>query len=231
VRLFRRLQWGGLATLHILDTRQYRTPHPCPVSGERGGRVVEHCAETAALGATMLGHNQEQWLATGLAGERARWSLVVQQTLFSRLHLPQGVDAGYSDIWDGYAATRARTMTALAVPAVRNALVLGGDVHSFWANDIKQDFERPDSATVATEVVTSCLASRNGPAALFDPAQRLNPHVRFLDNAHAGYTLLDVTRTGVAIDFRAVDDLTRRTSRCRSLARYRVEDKRAGLTA
>jgi alkaline phosphatase D len=231
VRLFRRLQWGDLATVHILDTRQYRTPHPCPAPGERGGRVVEHCAETAALGATMLGRDQEQWLAAGLAGERARWSLIVQQTLFSRLHLPQGGDASYSDIWDGYAATRARMMTAMAVPAIRNALVLGGDVHSFWANDVKQDFERPESATVATEIVTSCLASRNGPAALFDPAPRLNPHVRFLDNARAGYTLLDVTRPGVTIDFRTVDDLTRRASGCRSLARYRVEDKRAGVLA
>ena len=110
-------------------------------------------------------------------------------------------------------------------------LILGGDVHSFWVNDVKRDFVRPESPTIATEVVTSCLASRNGPDALFGPAQGLNPHVRFLDNAHAGYTVLDVQRERLGIDMRAVNDLTLPDSACTSLARYTVEDGRAGALA
>ena len=171
----------------------------------------------------MLGAAQESWLRRGLRDERAAWSLVTQQTLFSRLYLPQGRDALYSDVWDGYAAARDRTLTALAQPAVRNPVLLGGDVHSFWINDVKRDFERPGSATVATEIVTTCLASRNGPEALFGPARSLNPHVRFLDNAHAGYVLLEVTQARLAIDLRAVDSLTDPASASRSLARYDVE--------
>lgn len=230
-RLYRRLNWGRLASVHVLDTRQYRTPHACGAPERRGGQIVRSCAQATAAGATMLGAAQEAWLAQGLRDERATWSLIAQQTLFSRLYLPQGPDAAYSDIWDGYAATRDRTLAALAQPAVRNPVLLGGDVHSFWINDVKQDFARSESATVATEIVTSCLASRNGPEALFAPAPRLNPHVRFLDNDHAGYVLLDVTAGRLAIDLKAVESLVDPGSACRSLARYAVEAGRPGAIA
>ena len=111
---------------------------------------------------------------------------------------------------------------------MRNAAVLGGDVHSFWVNDIREDFARPSSPTIATEFVTTCLASRNGPAALFDPAQALNPHVRFIDNSHAGYVLLDVGQKELTGDLRAVRDLTDPASAAYSLGRVVVADGRPG---
>jgi alkaline phosphatase D len=231
VRLYRRLDWGNLATLHILDSRQYRTPHPCATAQVRGGQVVRNCPQAIDPSATMLGIDQEKWLSANLAGEKARWSLIVQQTLFSRLFLPGDGEPHYSDIWDGYVATRDRTISAIAQPAVRNGVVLGGDVHSFWLNDIKKDFDREASPTAATEIVTSCLASRNGPEALFGPAKSLNPHVRFLDNAHAGYALLDLTSDRMNIDMRAVADLTDPQSRCQSLGRYAIEDGRPGIAS
>lgn len=231
VRLYRRLRWGALATLHVLDTRQYRTPHPCATATAHGGQVIEDCAAALASDATMLGGAQERWLAAGLASERARWSLVAQQTLFARLALPQGPGARYSDIWDGYAATRDRTLAALAAPAVRNAVVLGGDVHSFWLNDVRRDFAKPETPVVASEIVTSCLASRPGPAALFGPAPRLNPHVRLLDNGHAGYVMLDITPARFAIDLRKVDRLADPRSVCSSLATRTILDRRPGFTA
>ncbi|HKX23533.1 MAG TPA: alkaline phosphatase D family protein [Rhizorhapis sp.] len=230
IRLYRQLQWGRLATVHMLDTRQYRTAQPCAASGERGGRIVEGCRQAIDPAATMLGAAQEQWLRDGLAREQARWSLITQQTLFSRLFLPSGPDTCYSDIWDGYAATRDRVLAALHHPAVRNAAILGGDVHSFWINDVKPDFDRANSATVATEIVTSCLASRSGPEALFGSARELNPHLRFIDNAHAGYVLLDIVPAGLSIDLRAVSDLTDPAGHCHRLASFFVEDGRPGVT-
>ena len=110
VRLYRRLPYGDLATLHVLDTRQYRSPHACATPEERGGQAVADCAEALSPARTMMGQAQEAWLASGLKGERARWSLIVQQTLFSRLVLPQGPRSRYTDIWDGYEATRERVL-------------------------------------------------------------------------------------------------------------------------
>lgn len=231
VRLYRRVGWGGLATFHVLDSRQYRSPHPCATAAQRGGQVVDRCAEALDPSATMLGAAQERWLAEGLASETARWSLVTQQTLFARLHLTDGPTARYSDIWDGYAATQARTIAALSAPAVRNAVILSGDVHSFWLNDIHREMDRPETPRVATEVVTTCLASHNGPTALFGPAMGLNPHVRYLDNAHAGYALLDVTPERMAVDLRAVRNLSIRNSASFSLAQRTIVDHQPGVAA
>ena len=228
LRLYRRFGWGDLANVHVLDSRQYRTPLPCSTAEARGSRIVDRCGEALDTSTTMLGAPEERWLKAGMAREQARWSLIAQQTLFSRLNLPAGPDARYSDIWDGYAATRDRAIDALTQPAVRNPVLLGGDVHSFWINDVKRDFSQPYSVPVATEIVPSCLASRNGPEALFGPAQSLNPHVRFLDNHHAGYVLLDVTPGQLDIDLRAVADLADSQSVTASLARYLVENGRPG---
>lgn len=226
-RLYRRFDWGGLASLHVLDTRQYRTPHPCG----SGGQIIEQCEAVSSPAATMLGGAQERWLAEGLGRSRAQWTLLGQQTLFSRLHLPQGPQARYSDIWDGYETTRRQVTAMLEQPAVRNPVLLGGDVHSFWVNDVQRDFGRPDAGAIATEIVTSCLASRNGPEALFAPARALNPHVRFLDNGRAGYVLIDVTAERLLADMRAVDDLADPSSGCVSLASFVVEAGRAGAIA
>lgn len=228
LQLYRRFGWGRLATVHMLDTRQYRSSLPCP-GEKRGGQVVRACDAVGDPRATMLGARQEAWLDAGLARERSIWSLVAQQTLFSRLVLPQGPDARWSDMWDGYEAARSRVLTSLAQPAVRNAVVLGGDVHSFWLNNILADFGDPRSKIVASEVVTSCLASRNGPAALFDGAQPRNPHVRYHDNRHAGYALLNVVPERIDVDLRAVASLVEPTASCFSLERRSIEAGRPGF--
>ncbi len=228
VRLYRRFGWGDLATVHMLDTRQYRTAHPCATDAERGGRLIRDCAAATDPATTMLGHAQADWLDRGLARETGRWSLVAQQTMFSRLFLPGGDGLFYSDFWDGYRASRDRVLAAFARPAIRNPILLGGDVHSFWVNDVKRDFNATRAPTIATEIVTTCLAARNGPEALFGPARALNPHVRFLGNRHAGYVALDITPAAMTVDLRAVGDLADPSSRCTSLARFTVEDGRPG---
>lgn len=228
-RLFRRFAWGDLASLHVLDTRGRRANAPCAAPDAGGGRFVTDCPEVFAPQASMLGRAQEQWLAQGLRRDHARWTLIGQQTMFSRLFLPQGRTTRYTDIWDGYDAARGRLLADLSRPNVRNPVILGGDVHSFWLNDVKADFDRPGSATVATEIVTSCLASRNGPEAMFGPAPGLNPHVRLRDNGHAGYVLLDLTPGRMQVDLRAVGDLANRASLCRSLTTHAVEDGRPGI--
>jgi alkaline phosphatase D len=55
--------------------------------------------------------------------------------------------------------------------------------------------------------------------------------VRFLDNTHAGYVMLNITPARLAIDLRAVSSLTDPESVSRSLARYAVEAGRPGAIA
>lgn len=228
VRLYRSVNWGDLAALHILDTRQYRTPSACVAEDETADGPIARCALAGQDSGSMLGPEQEAWFGRAAATRPARWSLVTQQTLFSRLALPDGPESLYPQFWDGYAASRTRLLDALNTAKTRNAVILGGDVHSFWLNDVKRDFARPDGATVATEVVTSCLASRSGPEALFGPAPALNPHVRFRDNAHAGYVLLDIRSDRIEGSLRAVSNLADPQATCHSLRTFAIEDRRPG---
>lgn len=226
VRLYRRFAWGDLAHLHVLDTRQYRDVQPCLPANDRKSRPIASCTELERPDRTMLGRAQEAWLSAGLAQSPARWTLLGQQTLFSRLALPEPTPR-WGDFWDGYPAAQARLTAELA--RTRNPVVLGGDLHSFWLCDVPDDAGGPAPRTVATEIVTTCLASRNGPDALFEAARPLNPHVRFLDNAHAGYALLDITAERISGDLRVVSDLADPAAKTTSLRRFDIADGRSGV--
>jgi|TARA_R110002051_G_C8448075_1_gene456284 alkaline phosphatase D len=82
---------------------------------------------------------------------------------------------------------------------------------------------------VASEIVTSCLASRSGPEELFTGIQGRNPQVRFHDNDNAGYTLLDIDAERIDGRFRAVRDLTDPNSASFDLRRFAIEDRAPGV--
>jgi alkaline phosphatase D len=151
--------------------------------------------------------------------------LLAQQTVVARLETPEGV---MTDQWDGYGPARDRLITDLQRPSVRNPVVLSGDIHSFWVNDLKADFKDAASPVVGTEIVAACLAGSRTPHARFGDAQARNPHVRYSELDHSGYALLDLTPGELRIDLRASKDQTVAGSPMRSLARFVVESGQPG---
>ena len=98
---YRRLPFGDLACISVLDTRQYRSRQAC-------GDGIKACADAAEASRTMMGATQEQWLADGLRGDRATWQVLAQQVLFAQLDwrsypwLPASdVPLMKMDAWDG----------------------------------------------------------------------------------------------------------------------------------
>jgi alkaline phosphatase D len=151
---------------------------------------------------TMLGQAQEAWLAQRLSQERRPWTLLAQGVFFAPLALDGGGDAVYSDQWDGYVAGRSRLLDQLARPNVRNPLILSGDVHSFWLNDLHRADGTPP---VATEIVTSALAAQSPPAGRFGEVRANNPHIRFHDLNHSGYVRIEIEPTRLVAQFRALN--------------------------
>jgi alkaline phosphatase D len=101
MQLDRRVQWGGLATFHMLDTRQYRTDQPCD------DEFRSDCVERHDPAATLTGAEQERWLLDGFAQSEARWDVLGQQVFFSQVELAPGPGRGFNpDAWDGYTANR-----------------------------------------------------------------------------------------------------------------------------
>lgn len=224
-RLYRHLAWGDLFSLPVLDGRQYRSNQACNPARQSGNKARAACAEINAPDRTMLGHTQETWLSSRLTAETRPWTLLAQQTVVARLETPDGV---MTDQWDGYGPARDRLIADLRRPSVRNPVVLSGDIHSFWVNDLKADFKDAASPVVGTEIVAACLAGSRTPHARFGDAQARNPHIRHSELDHSGYALLDVTPGELRIDLRASEDQTVVGSPMRSLARFVVESGQPG---
>jgi alkaline phosphatase D len=218
VQLYRRLTFGDLLDVHLLDTRQYRS---------------DQAAQSARLDPqrTILGDEQEAWLERALAGPTARWNALAQQVFFSQRDFASGDALDLStDAWDGYVADRDGLRDHLAAVGTSNPVVLTGDVHANYLCDVKADFDDPDSRTVATEVVgTSTTSGGDGRDQNPGDAVQLaeNPHIKLI-NRNRGYVRNVVTPATWTIDYRVVDSVTVPGAPVRTRASYVVEDGRPG---
>jgi alkaline phosphatase D len=215
-RLYRAVDWAGLASISVLDTRQYRSAPPCAAPNMARNVAIDGCAEAARPDATILGADQESWLSRRLAGERRPWTLIAQQVFFAPLWLNGAHTATYSDQWDGYAANRNRLLAQMRRPAVHNPVILSGDVHSFWVNDL----DDADGGHVGSEIVTSALGASSPPAGRFGDALANNPHIRHSDVEHAGYALVDIGPAELRVDLRTIADRTRAESLVSSARKF-----------
>ncbi|MDT0264762.1 alkaline phosphatase D family protein [Streptomyces sp. DSM 44915] len=202
LRLYRRLRYGRLAQLDILDTRQYRDDQ---AHGD-GWQVPGEAAADPAR--TLLGAAQERWLADGWRDSTARWNLLPQQVTFARRrNRVEGPWPLSMDAWDGYPAARERLLTAAERAGVDNLVVCTGDVHVHYAFDLKADWDDPDSRTLGVELVTSSISSGGDGAerpANWAALTEANPHLRFYDGRR-GYVVLTLDAEQLRADFRTVD--------------------------
>ena len=118
MQLYRRLTFGDLVDLHILDTRQYRSDQ-APDS------------ERFDPNRRILGVEQASWLKSAVAGPTARWNVLAQQVFFSQRDFASGpgVNLG-NDAWDNYVADRNGLRDHLVAASTSNPVVLTGDVHA-----------------------------------------------------------------------------------------------------
>jgi alkaline phosphatase D len=138
-------------------------------------------------------------------------------------------EVGYwTDGWDGYPASRQRVFDALNSTRLRNPVFVGGDIHSFWATDLKADFNNPSSATVATEFVTTSITSDPPPYQLFQQVYPDNPHVRYFEGRYRGYVAVDVTRDRMETRLQIISDRRDPKATVSTLKQFVVESGKAG---
>jgi alkaline phosphatase D len=232
MRVYQQVPFGQLATLYLLDTRQYRDQQVCTKGGKPGSGTVDpaQCAAWADPARTMLGAPQEQWLDAALAKSNGQWNVIGQQTLFGPRDFKPGPEQSFwNDGWDGYAAARARLTGSLRQHAVSNAVLLGGDVHENWVGHVKADYADAASATVGVEFCGTSITSRSGGDS--KTAERLaeNPHFVFAEAQRKGYGVAEFTAQQLTTTLRVVQDVTRKDSGVETLARFVVPAGRAVL--
>ncbi|WP_238419158.1 alkaline phosphatase [Gordonia sp. 'Campus'] len=224
--LFRRLQYGRLLELSMLDLRSYRD--------------LQVSARSAAIddsARSILGRAQMSWLTNGLTSSQARWKIVGNPVMIAPVLLPpldprttgavtallgipkEGIPYN-ADQWDGYAADRRRLLDTVRRSGVDNVVFITGDIHSSWACDIPVDVSNyPGAGSVATELVGTSVTSTNIDDMLNVPANTAgvavssafgatNHHVRWSEFDAHGYSVLTVTPAAAQMDWYFVHDKT-----------------------
>ncbi|WP_296001551.1 alkaline phosphatase D family protein [Rugamonas sp.] len=238
LRMYQRYDWGRLARFHVLDDRQYRAYHACQPAG-RGGSSSVYLRDCPALldeRRTMLGAAQQQWLAQGLQTSRARWNILTQQTLMapdSQVPVLRADDGRYwTDGWDGYPMARQHLLDALHDSGAANPLVIGGDVHTFYAAELHRDALRFDAArnpVIATEFCGTSITSTSRPQERTAQLVAMNPHIKFGRSDRRGFMLLTITPQATTTLFQALDDVHDPASALSTLASFVVRDGRPGI--
>ena len=225
IQLYRPFAYGTLASFFVLDTRQFRTDQPC------GDGQKPQCDGMSDPNATLLGPAQERWLLDGLTRSTGRWNVLPQQVMMAKVDQMPGPEERYSmDQWSGYDVPRTRLLEFLGSKRPSNPVVLTGDIHSNWVNDLKVDFRNPNGPTVGTEFVgTSITSGGDGTdqAARMKDVLAENPFVKF-QNSQRGYVSCLVTPGTWQADYRVVDYVSRPDAPRLTRASFTVTNGRPG---
>ena len=217
LRIYDHYRFGNLLGVSLLDTRQYRSPQ---LQGTAGNDQAER---------TMLGSVQEEWLARTLGMSQAKWNVIAQQTLVSERDTKVGPETGYNlDGWDGYRAARGRLLSAVHSSAASNAIVIGGDLHAFYAADIKRDFADEKARPIASEFVCGSITSDAPSEASLATALAENPHLKFASGKH-GYAIMRLSERSAEVDFIGIADRKQQNSPAAVFQRFAVTDGAAGV--
>lgn len=228
MKLYRTLRYGRLAAFQVLDTRQYRSDQP---NGDRAAELNE-----AALSPknTILGAKQAGWLKASLLRSTSTWNVLAQQVMMGMVHrsrTPGGPELYSMDQWPGYAYERMKLVEFMAERRIPNPVVLTGDIHSNWVNDLRVDDRKPEGAVVAAEFVGTSITSGGDGSPTVEGLDALlagNPGLRF-HNRQRGYVLCHVTPKSWTSDYRIVESVRSPGGAVKTLKSFAVEAGKPGV--
>jgi alkaline phosphatase D len=205
LQLYRRVTFGSLLSVNVLDTRQYRT-HRAPAGCMADERINGYCPTALDPSRSIEGFAQQAWLIDGLAQSSASWNLLANQVPFA----PNDTNSNIAirnfggEKWDGYPLDRQAILDFIAQRNISNAIVITGDVHQNFVRNVPPDYVRLDDAPVATEFIgTSISTGGDRTITTVYGGNANNPHLRFQDNHH-GYVRCLVTPDLWRTDYRVI---------------------------
>ena len=186
LQIYREINYGDLMSLYMLDTR-------LEGRSEQGGTSSDP-------NRTILGQNQFTWLTNELKTSNTKWNILGQQVMIAPLEV-FGATLN-DDQWDGYDYERTRLYDSITLNGIDNIIVLTGDIHTSWVNDIPLSNYDASNCTgsVGVEYVVTSVTSpglgflgtvAGGTISLF------NPHIQYTNLSEHGYMILDVSKDKV----------------------------------
>jgi alkaline phosphatase D len=203
LRIYRDAAAGDLVRFFLLDVRQYGGPVPCRATSQAD--VGATCPEREEPDRQLLGDAQEQWVLDALGRSEARWNAVAQGVMIAGLDTraaPSDAPTYYLESWDGWPAARARLVDGIAGSGARNPVVLTGDYHASFVNDVRAEPTDLSAPVVATEFLVTSISTFTFPTDY--TAQ--NPQVRYFEPRN-GYAVCTVTPEQWRTEFKYVSDV------------------------
>lgn len=179
---WRTVRWGQHLELVLTDERYYRDDHLVPEGplDPKVGKILPYsplgsrtmCIKSvfdereAKKRPTMLGANQRDWLVRTLKESAATWKVWASALQVASFvldlrdqELPAFRHVFYfkTDQWDGYPSERALILQQLA--ELENFVVFSGDLHGFYAAELRQNFDDARSKTVGVEFTVAGISS------------------------------------------------------------------------
>ncbi|MGH3545820.1 MAG: alkaline phosphatase D family protein, partial [Mycobacteriales bacterium] len=223
MQLYRRLNFGQLASIHVLDTRQYRSDQPTTL------------AQAGNPALTMTGAEQERWLIQGMARSGRGWNLLANQVMWAENDRRAGPEQEFDfDNWDGYRVQRRKLLEFFGSGRTSNPVVLTGDRHATWVSDLKPDFADPNSPVTAAEITGTSISSGGDSDnakfhARYDPILAESPHWKYIDQRR-GYVVCDLTEQRMESSLRLVSTVLQPTdTTVTTAAEFIVESGRPGI--
>jgi alkaline phosphatase D len=223
IQIYRKCSYGDLVDFNILDTRQFRSKPAC------GSNQTENCPDRNDPSRTIFGEQQEEWLFNNLKTSTKRWNILANQVLMAYIDNQQGLGTKVGiDKWDGFVNSRDRLFSTIIENNLKNVVVLTGDSHKNWVNDLKEDFNQPQSRTIATEFGgTSLTSGGNGTKKYGGDIMAENPHIKYASNRR-GYVKCTLTPERMQADFRTVEYVDRKGAPISTEASFYVKNNEPG---
>jgi len=240
---------GTLATLFRTETRMLaRTRQPDIAAVFKDADVAKALVTFRDTvwndpAATMMGSQQENWLAHAMLGSvkgGAKWQVVGFGTVIGKQYLPEDaitwlapgadvraksyVQAGIVaakaglpfnyDSWGGYPAARARFLKSSQAMGA-NVIVISGDSHNAWAHDLVQDGKAAGVEFAGTSVTSPGYEHEIAadPKIVAAGLIKASPELKWCDTSRRGYMAMTLTPERASNDWIMVDTIKQRSAR------------------
>jgi alkaline phosphatase D len=137
---------------------------------------------------------------------------------------------GNLDMWNGYPADRERLYSLFANAKAR-PIVLSGDSHSFWANELHDAAGNRVACEFGTTGITSPGAGEAAPGLDFGRlVERSSPEVKYNNQLAKGFVLLTLTRDQAKAEMMAVSTINSRDFKTEAVKTFVVKPEGTGVS-
>lgn len=234
-RIYQSFSFGDLADVLMLDTRLHGRDKQIDLKkGESDIAAADPRISDEKR--TLLGLDQETWLARELRASKGReqpWRILGQQVMMAQLSRTEGRTIRNPDQWDGYIPARERLFKVLRERDIRNNVVLTGDIHSSWCNELRsnpwaQSTTSDEARLLGVEFVGPAISSPGlrSEAEAVTEAEKVraaSPHIKWAELNKRGYGILDVTRDRTQCEYYHLPTVSERDNRQELAAVYASE--------